>query len=186
MGAQDPIYITLLTGRAMLSQARVHSLSRYGPPYNNLPVRQLYDQFSHGCTLPKTFCHDGIGCLSGPDKASALQAAPVRYKVSAVLPGDCEKRLVVRAEATSTDTTVHLLDGWMDTPAEAGDVVHVLADVIRRSPDEMGHATCSASSGGLSLAPIHAVFCKVHLSRTLYTVVSESIRLRQQAGAWYL
>lgn len=77
-----------------------------------------------------------------------------------MLPGECEKQLVVRDEATNTDIMVHLLDGWMDTPAEAGDLVHVLADVIRRSPDEMGHATCSASSGGLSLAPIHAGICK--------------------------
>ena len=83
----------------------------------------------------------------------ALQTVPVRYKVSAVLPGDCEKQLVVRDEARGTDVTVHLLDGWMDTPAEAGDVVHVLADVIRRDPDEMGHATCSASSGRLPPTP---------------------------------
>ena len=84
----------------------------------------------------------------------------MRYKVAAVLPGDCEKQLVVRDEARSTDITVHLLDGWMDTPAEAGDVVHVLADVIRRTPNEMGHATCSASSGGLSLVPTNAVSCR--------------------------
>ena len=77
-----------------------------------------------------------------------------------MVPGGCEKQLIVRDEATSTDITVHLLDGWMDTPAEAGDVVHVLADVIRGCPDEMGHATCSASSGGPSLAPIHAVSCR--------------------------
>ena len=165
MGAQDPNFTTLVTGQAVLSPAQAHSFSRYGPPKICLFVCQLQDSVSYGCILPNKLCHDCIGCLSGPDKASALQAAPVRYKVAAVVPGDCEKLLVVRDEATSRDITVHLLDGWMDTPAEAGDVVHVLADVIRRSPDEMGHATCSASSGRLPLAPVHGVPCKRMMSQ---------------------
>ena len=61
---------------------------------------------------------------------------------------------------SSRDIVVHLQDGWIDTPAEVGDCVHVLADIRKAegAANEMGHATCNSLSGMQPVLCISAVF----------------------------
>lgn len=85
----------------------------------------------------------------------ALQGAPVRYRVEKIVEGEYEKQLLVRADALgrepagSRSLQVHLRDGWIDTPAEIGDIVHVLADIhgAEDAQDEPLHASCDSRSG---------------------------------------
>ena len=84
-----------------------------------------------------------------------MQAPPVRYKVQEIFTGEYEKQLVVRGCAFGTEPPdsrsimVHLQDGWIDTPAQLGDVVHLLADIqeVYGAADEMRHAMCNSLSG---------------------------------------
>ena len=86
---------------------------------------------------------------------ASLQAPPVRYKVQEVITGGYEKQLVVIEDARGRDPQksrsikVYLQDGWIDTPAEVGDLVHVLAHIqeANGAADEMCHATCNSLSG---------------------------------------
>ena len=41
---------------------------------------------------------------------------------------------------------MHLWDGWTNTPAEVGDIVHVLAHV-QEAADGTLHAECNSQSG---------------------------------------
>ena len=44
---------------------------------------------------------------------------------------------------------VHLQDGWIETPAEVGDIVHVLAHLQEAdgASNDMQHALCNSLSG---------------------------------------
>ena len=85
----------------------------------------------------------------------ALQGAPVRYRIEEVIESEYEKQLLVRADALGREPAggrsiqVHLRDGWIDTPAEIGDIVHVLADIhgAEGAQDEPLHASCDSRSG---------------------------------------
>jgi hypothetical protein len=100
--------------------------------------------------------HDaGMPAQQGTLTCSAVQGAPVRYRIEQIVEGEYEKQLLVRADAlgrgpaSSVSIQVHLRDGWMDTPAEIGDIVHVLADVngAEGAQAEPLHASCDCSSG---------------------------------------
>ena len=81
----------------------------------------------------------------------------MRYKVQDIITGEYEKQLIVSEHApglhppvsSSSSIVVHLQDGWMEMPAEVGDVVHLLADIQEAdaAADEMRHATCDSLSG---------------------------------------
>ncbi len=79
----------------------------------------------------------------------------MRYKVQEIITGEYEKQLIVSEDAcgrgppSGRSIRVHLQDGWIDTPAEVGDLVHVLAHIQETggAADDLRHATCNSLSG---------------------------------------
>lgn len=103
---------------------------------------------------PDAECPFFSTCLRYQNIFHAVQAAPLRYKVQEIIQGEYEKQLVVveaaehGSEGSGRAVRVHLQDGWMDTPAEIGDLVHVLAELhAGEQPEAMQHATCNSCSG---------------------------------------
>eukprot|EP00891_Asterochloris_glomerata_P005487 jgi/Astpho2/5487/Aster-x0254 len=62
-----------------------------------------------------------------------------------------ERMLLLRNTRGGQLLTLHLLHGWADTPARAGDAVNVLADA--QMHEGQWHATCDYQSGFLVLHP---------------------------------
>lgn len=83
----------------------------------------------------------------------------MRYKVQDIITGEYEKQLIVSEDASglrppnSSSIMVHLQDGWVETPAEVGDIVHLLADIQEAdgAAAEMRHAICNSLSGAQNL-----------------------------------
>ena len=107
----------------------------------------------------------------------------MRYKVQEIITGEYEKQLIVSEDACGKTTQnsrsirVHLQDGWIDTPAELGDLVHVLAHVQEAggSDDELHHATCNSLSGtqtGSTKPQCSLMHCLVSPSSHLYFSIS--------------
>ena len=85
---------------------------------------------------------------------SCLQAEPllgdrdlVHHTVLEVSDSPSERTLLLRNTRGGQLLAVHLLHGWADTPARAGDAVNVLAEAHLH--EGQWHATCDYRSGGL-------------------------------------
>ena len=76
--------------------------------------------------------------------------ANVHFQVKQVDSAQHEKVLHLEGAYTRQQVLVHLQDGWMDTPVEAGHFVNLIAE---KSMDSAGivHAVCNFESG---------VYCK--------------------------
>ncbi|BDA50405.1 probable DNA replication ATP-dependent helicase/nuclease DNA2 at C-terminar half [Coccomyxa sp. Obi] len=94
-----------------------------------------------------------------PSAAPQVQAAAVgiareplvRYTVLEVHESRLEKVLRALDERTSRELAVHLRDGWMGTPVQPGDTVHVLAHVD--VAQGQAHAVCDHAAGLLVVQP---------------------------------
>ena len=69
----------------------------------------------------------------------------MRYTVLEAACGGDEKVLRLLREADGSEVMAHLRDGWADTIACPGDVVHLLAAV--EAVDGGRHAVCDCSTG---------------------------------------
>ena len=88
-----------------------------------------------------------------PQVVSCLQVEPllgdrdlVHHMVLEVSDSPSERMLLLRNTRGGQLLTLHLLHGWADTPARAGDAVNVLADA--QMHEGQWHATCDYQSGG--------------------------------------
>lgn len=71
--------------------------------------------------------------------------ARVRYTVLEAADAGSERVLRLLREADGSEVIAHLRDGWADTAARPGDVVHLLAAV--EAAGGAGHAVCDCSTG---------------------------------------
>lgn len=81
-------------------------------------------------------------------QASGNGNSPVRYTVLEVHESPDEKVLRVINKGSGQELAVHLHDGWVSTPVDTGDTVHVLAhvDIV----DGQAHAVCNHGKGQCS------------------------------------
>ncbi len=108
-------------------------------------------------------------CAQGKGKLAEarVREPPVRYTVVEVQESCSEKLLRAVDTGCGREVAVHLRDGWAGTPAQPGDIVHVLApvDVV----DGHAHATCDHASGEPPLPDTCAASLPPPLNHTLHT-----------------
>ena len=72
--------------------------------------------------------------------------ASVHYKVKQVESSEFEKVLALEGTYVQEHVTVHLQDGWVDTPVEPGHFVNLVAEKFNED-DGSTHAVCNFESG---------------------------------------
>ncbi|CAL8464813.1 g4348 [Coccomyxa elongata] len=104
---------------------------------------------AYACARPHPTAAPKVGGQAAAGGAS--REPPVCYTVLEVHEMRSEKVLRALDERTSRELAVQLRDGWMGTPVQPGDTVHVLAHVD--VTEGQAHAVCDHAAGLLVVQP---------------------------------